>query len=112
MNMNIPLSGMANAAHRQGVSANNVANINTPGYRARSVVSAEADGGGVRVSEVREDPSPGPVDVLSLSGESGSNVDLATESVSNVLFAAAYKANAAVVRTENDMLGTLLNVQR
>lgn len=111
MNMNIPLSGMANAAYRLGVSANNVANINTQGYRARSVVSIETEGGGVRVGEVREAPSPGRVNTESLSGDAGSNVDLAEETVGNALFAAAYRANATVARTQNELLGTVLNMR-
>lgn len=115
MNLNIPLSGMTNAAFRQGVSANNVANLNTPGYRSRSVANADADGGGVRVSEVREDPTPGAPDVLAFSGDTaveGSNVDLGAEATGNVLITAAYNASAAVFRTESNLLGTVINLKR
>lgn len=39
------------------------------------------------------------------------NVDLATERVSQISAAAAYKANAAVVRTEDEMLKSLYNAK-
>jgi flagellar basal body rod protein FlgG len=89
--------------------------VNTPGYRARSVVNADALGGGVRVSEVREDPTPAAPDVLSFSGNAaveGSNVDLGTEAAGNVLITAAYNASAAVLRAENNLLGTVINLKR
>jgi flagellar basal body rod protein FlgB len=97
VNLNVPLSGLQGAAFRQGVVANNVANLNTPGYAARSVVSSEAVGGGVRVAEVRQQ---------------GEGVDLNTEVAGSVLNVAAYKANAAVVRAEDELLGALLDITR
>ncbi len=113
MNFNIPLSGLQNAALRQNVAANNIANLNTPGYRAHSVINAETKGGGVRAAEIREDDTPGRPDVLNLSDEAltSSNVDLSTEAVATIVNGASYKANAAVVRVEDDLLGTLLDIR-
>ena len=97
MNLNIPLSGLQGAAFRQGVIANNVANANTPGYAARSVVNAEAAGGGVRVAEAILVPA-------------ATNTNM--EAAGSVLNVAAYKANAAVVRAEDELLGALLDITR
>lgn len=114
MNFDIPLSGLQNAALRQNVAANNIANLNTPGYRARSVINAETEGGGVRAAEMHPDDAPGRPDVLSLSEEAlaSSNVDLATEAVATIVNGASYQANAAVVRVEDDLLGSLLDIRK
>lgn len=114
MNISIPLSGLQNAAFRQNVTANNVANLNTAGYRARSVVNSEVDGVGVRVGEIRESEVPGRPDVLNLSAEAlaSSNVSLVTEVAATMANGASYQANAAVVRAEDDLLGTLLDIRK
>mgnify|MGYP005861903867 CR=1 FL=1 len=95
----------------QAVTANDVANMNTAGYRAKEVRLESGPGDqGVQVAEIREDTSagplvPGPQDSL----VEGSNVDLATEMVQMVRDEVAYAANAAVIRTHADMAGVLLD---
>ena len=43
-------------------------------------------------------------------GQVGSNVDLATESVNLIREKALYASNAAVVKTANEMYGSLLDI--
>jgi flagellar basal-body rod protein FlgG len=44
---------------RQAVTANNVANVNTPGFKAARHLAADQPGGGVRTSAVQRDASQG-----------------------------------------------------
>ncbi|MBZ4648785.1 MAG: protein of unknown function domain protein [Desulfomicrobiaceae bacterium] len=109
--METNLSAISALGISQAVTANDVANMNTPGYRAKEARLESGPGDqGVRVAEIREDTSagplvPGPEDTL----VEGSNVDLATEMVQMVQDEAAYAANAAAIRTQADMNGALLD---
>ena len=85
------------------VSAGNVANLNTAGYRARKV-GFEADAeGGVSAQPLTADgaePVPG-----------GSNVDLATEMVNLMVGNTYFAANAAALRTQQEVLGMALDLK-
>jgi flagellar hook protein FlgE len=105
--LNIALSGMQAAGSMMNTAANNIANLNTPGYRASHVDLVELSGGGVAVGGGRPDTAPAPV---SADGKAGSNVDLATEMVSLIQSRNLYSANAMVVKTADRMVGSLLDM--
>jgi flagellar basal-body rod protein FlgG len=44
-------------------------------------------------------------------GLGGSNVDLAEEAVNQILAKTAFKANANVIRSADQMIGTILNIK-
>ncbi|KHK02178.1 flagellar basal body rod C-terminal domain-containing protein [Desulfovibrio sp. TomC] len=107
------------------VAANNVANVNTDGYKSKDVrLTTGPNGQGVRVGDVVTDDSAGgyrPA-AVSAQNEAGvyeptaamvetSNVDLARQTVDMVETSRAFEANAAVIRTQDDMLGTLLDTR-
>ena len=107
------------------VVANNVANVNTDGYKSKDVrLETGPQGRGVRVGQVAEDTAAGgyrPVAVSS-QNESGvsdpsaalvetSTVDLARQTVAMVETSRAFEANVAVVRTQDDMVGALLDMR-
>ena len=74
VSFNASLSGLNAAATQVGVAANNVANLNTNGYRAKSVDFVSTPDGGVQAADLRTSPAdPAP---------NGSNVDPAAEMVS------------------------------
>jgi flagellar basal-body rod protein FlgC len=100
------LSGMNAAQSELNATAHNIANAETPGFKAVRVDRVSLSGGGV-ATRGSVDPAAGPVDG---DGREGSNVDLATESVNLVRAQALYTANAVVVKTADRMLGTLLDV--
>lgn len=50
--MNIALSGLMTHQLRQDITANNLANVNTPGFQPSSAVNAEQAEGGVEISAV------------------------------------------------------------
>lgn len=107
----------------QQVTANNVANMNTEGFNASRVTMEDvANQGGVAVQEVRETSDASPLvpsqRLLEVQGQvvqeqayvEGSNTDVAREMVNLMVNQRAYEANAAVVRTQDELIGTVLDI--
>jgi len=95
---------------RLDVSASNVANVSTDGYRAMRVTNEATAGGGVRT---RIDEPATPAGQL-LTGDDGrdrvlSNVDLGAEVVTQISAQHAFEANLAVLRTGDEMLKALID---
>lgn len=93
----IASSGLQAAQLRLDASAHNVANMNTPGFR-RHAVSQEAvpDSAGVRAT-VQRQPQEG--------------VALEQEAVEQMSATYAFKANLQAIKTQDEMMGSLLNVR-
>jgi flagellar hook protein FlgE len=97
------LSGLRASGAGLAVRANNVANQQSDGYKAKRVdLEAEASGG-VRVSGVPEDPTP--------TAGGTSNVDLATETVRGMAFDLMYKANLKVLKSADEMRQATLDLK-
>lgn len=127
------------------VIANNVANINTDGFKAGHARYQDGPGGqGVQLSEIRTDTSPGsPMPGVPLEGHGeyvnsvseakaeaaqeqaavqaaadaratelreSSNVQIEREIVQSIAHEHAYAANAAVISTYDDMMGTVIDM--
>jgi flagellar basal body rod protein FlgG len=101
------LSGLNAAGAVLNTAASNIANMDTPGYKAARANLAESRTGGVDVVSITRDPSPGRVDE---DGQEMSNVDPATEMVNLKKGALLYKANAAVIKVGDELTGTLLDL--
>lgn len=105
--LNAGLSGMRLNADRIRVTANNIANMNTPGFQAGAPgVSAE--------------PASNENALETRAGDSGastpdlpepSNVDLAKEMANLIIAKHGYTANIKTVKTADELLGTLLNIK-
>ena len=110
------------------VSAGNIANLDTDGYQAQRVnLSTAEDNQGVQVASVTRDTSPGSLrpeplrmtstgDSVDISDAARnmvetSNVDLVRESVSMVEASRGFEANVAVIRTQDQMAGALLDMR-
>ncbi len=94
--LSIAASGMQAAQAQMTVAANNIANQNTPGYKAQAVNLVDvANDGGVEVAGVQSTGQP---------------VDPATEMAKLRQAQFMYGANAMVVRAADQMYGSLLNV--
>lgn len=87
MDINTSLSGIRNAFVRQDVSANNVANINTKNYQAKTAADKNK-------AETK-----------------GNNVSLANEMVNQINNVNQEKANVNVVKAQNQMLGSLIDLK-
>lgn len=92
------LSGMQAHSRSFAATANNIANVSTPGYaRLETSFSSSASGG---VS-----------DSISLSSD-GVSVDLASEMLDSINAEIGFKANALVFETGADMWDMLLTIKR
>ena len=97
------MSGVNVAAQSIALSSNNVANINTDGYKAKSLQQQALPQGGVEASAVRESQQP--------TSSGGSNVDLATEAVNLKTEGIGYQADLKFMQVQQKLLGTALDLQ-
>jgi len=129
--MNSALSGLAAAANGAAVTANNIANLRTTGrpgaaasgatgegvaYQAQQSVNVSGQAGqGVQSQTrlvspptlLRFDPTDFNADASGMVDTP--NVDLAEQSVGLISAGQAYRANAATLRTADDMLKQLID---
>ncbi|OGC64428.1 hypothetical protein A2274_02620 [candidate division WWE3 bacterium RIFOXYA12_FULL_43_11] len=87
---------------RQNVVAHDVANINTDGFSESKVIQKEMSPSGVSVADIRKTPNTSPTGY--------SNTDLAEESKEMIVNKKTYSANAAVIKTQDRMMGELINL--
>jgi flagellar hook-associated protein FlgK len=87
------LSGLNAASLRMAASANNVANMNTPGYRRQGVEQAALPSGGVSAT-VTQAAEPG--------------VELTEEVVEQKMALYSFKANVLVLQTQDQVQRALL----
>lgn len=122
------ISGNMQALHVLGLSrqigANNIANMNTPGFKAsRLTLESGPNGRGVRPQSIDQDSSPGPLEpaLEGVRGEQGrlesvwglregSNTDLVREMVSSMQDETAFKANTTMIRAWDQTLGSVLDL--
>ncbi len=103
----VNLSAMGSLGIVQQVSANNVANVSTEGFKASSVaLESGPEGQGVRVGGIFESTNAGP----EVNGVEMSNTDVGTEMVDMMTTGHAFSANAAVIRASEEMTGHLLDM--
>ena len=102
MNINTSVSGIRNAFLRQDVSANNVSNINTKNYQAKEVVNHSKKTGGVQ----------GVVEnTKANSNNKTNNVSLVKETVNQMNNVNQEKANINVLKSQNEMIGSLIDLK-
>ncbi|BEU98576.1 flagellar basal body protein [Acidovorax sp. DW039] len=90
-------SGLQAAQLRLDSAAHNVANLNTPGFRRQTVEQTEAPGGAGVQASVRRESVEGPA--------------LEKDVVEQMSATYAFKANIQVIKTEDQMMGSLLNTK-
>jgi flagellar basal-body rod protein FlgC len=103
--LDIGLSGLQSCQGAVDITANNIANANTPGFKAQQAQFQEKtpSGSGVQLGNLPgSDPASG-------SGTGPSDTDLAYELVNLLTYKLGFEANAKVVKTSGEMLGTLFD---
>lgn len=88
--MSTGISGLRAASQGIAATANNVANVNTPDFKAKHPTG---------IPESQE------------SGEERNSVDLAAEITNLQIQSGAYKANLKVIQTANEILGSALDLK-
>ena len=63
VDFNISISGIRAALFREDVSANNIANINTPAFKSSRVDQVDIASGGTRIADVNINFSQGPLEL-------------------------------------------------
>ncbi|MGC4059690.1 MAG: flagellar basal body protein [Aquabacterium sp.] len=92
----IAVSGVHAASTRLDVAANNIANAQTPGFQRQVVHQASQETAGV-VTSVGKSEEIGP--------------DLAADLVEQMSASYAYKANLRTIQTQEQMMGSLLDIK-
>lgn len=95
------------------VTSNNVANINTDGYKKSKAILQEDKNGGVKVSIQKIDTLENPIPFEEASDDQikeSSNVDLAEEMVQMMSSKRGHKANAKSLEMQNELIGTILDI--
>lgn len=92
------LSGLQGYQRALDISANNVANTLTTGFKARQPAFNEANPPGSGVS-------------VGVTSASSDGTQLESEMVGQLVYKAGFQASAKVVKTADDMLGTLIDTK-
>ncbi|NDI84061.1 flagellar basal body protein [Undibacterium crateris] len=104
--LNNGLSGMRAAQSALDVSSHNIANMNTQGFKPQQIIQSENSTGGVSTAvRAPAAESAGKPEAAT------SGTDAATEMVNSLQFRATFDLNAKMVKTTDDMLGTLVNTK-
>ena len=128
INFQNSVSGLQAQSKVLAVSANNVANMSTVGrtgvtqgpdaaYKPQEAVLSSQAGGGVQADVRNVDPASVPAysPQSPLADDEGMvelpNVNLENEFSNQLLAKRAYQANASVIRTQDEMLSTLLDIK-
>ncbi|MBW1709894.1 MAG: hypothetical protein JRG97_09850 [Deltaproteobacteria bacterium] len=108
--LSISLSALRAYATQLKATANNVANFQTPGYKAQRVVLTSGPSGGVTAAVTR-DLSPGmTVPREGQEAQEMSNVDLGREMVDLILIKTGYQANARVLQVTEETKGKVIDI--
>jgi len=109
------LSGLTAFSTQVAVTADNVANVTTDGFKKSRTELIAVESGGVR-SAIQKDETAGPT-ILNHTGYGPiqlelSNVDLAEEAVNQIIGQRGFEANIQTVKTADEMLGTILDIRK
>ena len=107
------LSAISAFSKKMGVTANNVANVTTDGFKKSRTLLVEGKSGGVQASVDQVD-APGFPRQIDANGSmqevETSNVDLAEEFGETITTQTAYTANIKTIQTHDRMIGSLLDI--
>lgn len=98
---------------KMNVTANNIANVNSDGFKKSRTTLKEGQYGGVEPN-VDQVNTPDLTTLISENGEDrqveASNVDLAEEVTDSIAAEAGYKANLKTIQAYDEMIGSLLHI--
>lgn len=113
LSVNTTLSAVQAFGTKLGVAANNLANVESDGFKKSRATMSEGPKGGVTV-DIQKVDSPGPTVTEVVAGETKerelSNVDMAEEITGMIPTERGFDANLTVIKTQDEMLGTLIDV--
>lgn len=101
--LNIGITGMKSYQRALDSSSFNIANANTSGFTPQQVSFQENHGDGV-VVKISQDGAKAS------EPNAPSGTDLATELVSSIQYHAGFDFSAQIVKTADEVLGTLIDI--
>ena len=111
--INSSLSGLSAFTKKMRVISNNIANVNTDGYKKHRASFSEGANGSLEVVVARID-TPGPPNLAAKGNpmleKEMSNVDLTEEIPQMMLTRRGYEANLKTLKIQDEMIGALLDV--
>jgi flagellar basal-body rod protein FlgC len=110
--LNATLSALQAFGQKMAVTAGNIANVNTEGYKKSRAVLAEGRHGEVDVWEQRIDTPGIPLEPREMGGPAareGSNVALEEEIPEIIPTVYGFRANLKAMQAQDEMLGSLLD---
>ena len=104
------LAGLAVFKKKMDVSANNIANVSTEGFKKSRVIAVEGETGNPQGRAEKVNTPGVPLSAIGpgFAGET-SNVDLATEMVTTMMSQKGYIAQLKTIENEKEALDTLLD---
>ena len=107
------LSAVKAFGEKMGVTANNIANVETEEFKKSTATLVEGPKKNVEV-EITQPDITGPVVVDETDGQltekEMSNVDLAEEIPQTIIAQRGYEANLATLRTQDEMLKSIIDI--
>ncbi|MCK5164225.1 MAG: hypothetical protein KAQ72_10930 [Desulfobacula sp.] len=107
------ISALQAFSKQMAVSANNVANAFSDDFKKSRAINTEGENGQVKTT-ITKINTPGPLveDPLSQTGELKelSNTDIAEELVNQIIAEQGFKANAKVIKTYEETIGSLVDL--
>ena len=98
---------------KMGVTANNIANVESEAFKKSRALLQEGERGSVEVDISRID-TPGSIGTKYIDDEQVetemSNVDLAEEIPETIPIQRGYEANLSVIKTKDEMLATIIDI--
>ena len=107
------LSAVKAFGEKMGVTANNIANVETEDFKKSRATLVEGPRENVAV-EITQSDTPGPIVVDATDGQfterKMSNVDLAEEIPQTIIAQRGYEANLATLRAQDEMLKSIIDI--
>jgi len=107
------VSALQAFSKQMAVSSNNVANALSDNFKKSRAINTEGENGQVRTTITKID-TPGPLvqDPLSETGELKelSNTDIIEELTNQIIIEQGFKANAKVIKTYEETIGSLVDL--
>lgn len=111
--INHAMTGLSAFRKKMDVTANNIANVDTDEFK-KSRVNVEENAHGGVTAQVQQINTPGPIKETirndTIEEVEASNVDLAEELTEMIPTQTAFGANLKTISTEQEMLGSLLDI--
>jgi flagellar hook protein FlgE len=109
--LNAGLSGMKSYQTALDTSAHNVANASTNEFKPQSIQFLEQANGGVQTKISQEGTQAAANAQGDVSSGTDSGTDVASEIVNQIQYQAGFNFSAKMVKTADQMLGTLIDLK-